>query len=138
MQKFRLTWNDKRHCLGIASIDSQHRGLVELVNELLEAMEQGCDHEQARRHMNNLLRFTSSHFAHEEEMMQKHGFPGLERHAAEHARLLQDAATMVEALTPDNPGRAVLITAFLTDCVEYHIQEEDVALVHHLRGKGLS
>jgi hemerythrin-like metal-binding protein len=138
MQKYRLTWNDSRHCLGIASIDSQHRGLMDLVNVLLESMEQGCDHEQARRHMENILRSTGNHFAHEEEMMQKHGFPGLEQHAVEHARLLQEAATMMEALTPDNPSRAVLITAFLTDCVEYHIQKEDVALVRHLRGKGLS
>lgn len=138
MQKFRLTWNEKRHGLGIASIDSQHRGLVELVNILSEAMEQGCDHEQAHRHMDNLLRFAGTHFAHEEELMREHGFPDFERHAAEHARLLQEATTMMGALDPDNPGRAALVTAFLTDCVEYHIQQEDIPLGRHLQEKGLS
>lgn len=137
MQKFHLVWDDKRHSLGIASIDHQHHGLVDLVNALSDAVENGCNCEQARQHMDNILCYAESHFNHEYDLMREHGFPGMEQHTAEHAELLREANTMMQALNPNNPGRAVLITAFLTDCVERHIQKEDVALVQHLREKGL-
>ena len=44
---------------------------------------------------------------------------------------------MTEALKPGDINRAVLVTAFLTDCAENHILHEDKALALHLLGKGL-
>lgn len=136
MQKFYLAWDDKLHNLGIASIDSQHRALVDLVNALSESVAQGCDCEQAMEHMEAILQSATAHFAHEEDLMHEHGFPGVEKHADEHAELLEKARTLMQ--TANNPTRAVLITAFLTDCVEQHILKDDVALVRHLHGRGLS
>ena len=138
MQKFYLVWDDSRHILGIASIDRQHRELVDRVNELAEAVEHGHDFDQLRQRMEGIFDFTRQHFSHEEALMREHGFPGMEQHAAEHAELLSKAATLMQSLNPDKPIRVMLITAFLTDCVERHIQQEDVALVQHLLGKGLS
>ena len=138
MQKFHLAWDDSRHTLGIASMDSQHRGLMDMINALAEAVAHDCDCEQARRHMANIIRFSGEHFAHEEDLMRRHDFPGREKHAAEHKEVLRQAATMMEALKPDDIGRAMLVTAFLTDCAENHILHEDKALALYLRGKGLS
>lgn len=138
MQKFHLAWDDRRHTLGIASMDSQHRGLMDMINALAEAVAHDCDCEQARRHMANIIRFTEEHFAHEEDLMRRHDFPGREKHAAEHKEALRQAATMMEALKPDDIGRAMLVTAFLTDCAENHILHEDKALALYLLGKGLS
>jgi hemerythrin-like metal-binding protein len=138
MQKFHLAWDDSRHTLGIASIDSQHRGLMDMINELAEAVAHDCDCEQARQYMANIIRFTEEHFAHEEDLMRRHDFPGREKHAAEHKEVLRQAATMMEALKPDDIGRAMLVTAFLTDCAENHILHEDKALALYLLGKGLS
>jgi len=138
MQKFYLAWDDNRHTLGIASIDSQHRGLMDMINELAEAVAQGCDCEQARRHMTDIIRFTEGHFAHEEDLMRQHDFPGWEKHAAEHKEVLSQAITMMEALKPEDSSHAVLLTAFLTDCAESHILHDDKELALYLRGKGLS
>ncbi|MDP2783047.1 MAG: hemerythrin domain-containing protein [Sulfurimicrobium sp.] len=152
MQKFHLAWDDSRHTLGIASIDSQHRGLMDMINALAEAVAHDCDCEQARRHMANIIcdckqarrhmaniiRFTEEHFAHEEDLMRRHDFPNREKHAAEHKEVLRQAVTMMEAIKPDDIGRAVLVTAFLTDCAENHILREDKALALYLLGKGLS
>ena len=137
MQKFYLAWDDSRHTLGIASMDRQHRELVDRVNELAEAVAHGCDCEQARLRMESLIRFTQGHFVHEESLMRAYGFPGLEQHAAEHEEVLREALTLMEALSPSNTGRAVLVTAFLTDCAENHILNEDRELALYLREKGL-
>lgn len=138
MQKFHLTWDDSRHTLGIASIDNQHRGLMDMINELTDVMSRGCDCEVARQLMANIIHFTEEHFTHEEDLMRRHDFPGRENHAAEHKEVLNQAITMMAALKPDDFNRAMLITAFLTDCAENHILREDKALALYLQEKGLS
>ena len=75
MKKFHLAWDDSRHTLGIATIDSQHRGLMDMINELADVVERCCDCEVARQHMANIIRFTGEHFAHEEDLMHQHNFP---------------------------------------------------------------
>lgn len=137
MQKFYLVWDESRHNLGISSIDRQHRELVEMVNELAEVIVHDCNCEKARQLMDQLLILTEDHFGHEEDLMRKHSIPGLASHAEAHAKLLREAAELVETLAPNDARHAVLIAAFLTDCVENHILGEDRALARHLRGIGI-
>lgn len=138
MNKFHLTWDDKRHNLGIASIDGQHRELVDMVNELVDAVEDACNCDLALGHMANIIRFTEEHFAHEEELMSRFGYPDLEKHAGDHKEALRQAIMMMETLKPDDTSRTVLLTAFLTDCAESHIMQDDKELAQFLLGKGLS
>jgi len=138
MQKFHLAWDDSRHTLGIASIDSQHRGLMDMINELAEAVAHGCDCGLAHRKMANIISFTEEHFAHEEDLMRRHDFPGEGKHTAEHQEVLRQAITLMETLKPGDISHAVLVTAFLTDCAENHILHDDKALALYLLEKGLS
>lgn len=138
MQKFYLAWDESRHTLGIHSIDQQHRTLVDLVNDLAEAVAHGCDCDLARQRMESIIRFTEGHFAHEEALMREHGFPALASHAAEHVEVLRKAVTLLDAFKPNDTNRAVLVTAFLTDCAEHHILHEDKEMVLYLREQGLS
>ncbi|MBZ0106092.1 MAG: bacteriohemerythrin [Sulfuricella denitrificans] len=137
MQKFYLVWDESRHALGIPSIDREHRGMMNLVNELSEAVAHGCSYAQAHRQMEKILDFAADHFAHEEAMMRQHGFPGLEQHAAEHEKLLREAAILMEMYDPAHADRAVLVTAFLTDCAESHILHEDRAISQYLEERGI-
>lgn len=137
MQKFYLTWDDSRHSLGIASIDQQHRGLMDMVNNLSEEVVHGYDLEKVLQQIDQILIYTEDHFSHEEQLMRDHGFPDLERHTVEHATLLGEIATLRETLKPDHPGRVMLVTAFLADCAERHILTEDRALAEHLRNSGI-
>ncbi len=137
MKKFHLVWNEGLHALGIPSMDAEHRGLINLVNELSEAVAHGCDCELARRQMKKTLDFAAEHFAHEEALMRRHGFPDLGQHAAKHERLLREATNLMETLTPEHADRAVLITAFLTDIAENHILHEDRAISQYFAERGI-
>ena len=137
MKKYHLAWDESRHALGISSIDQQHCTLVELVNELAEAVAGDCDYDQVHLHMERVIHFTQGHFVHEEDLMREHGFPGLESHAADHLEVLHKAVTLMEALKPSDTNRVVLVTAFLTDCAEYHILNEDRELALYLLERGL-
>lgn len=137
MQKFYLVWDENRHALGIPSIDREHRLMMNLVNELSEAVAHGCTYEQAHLKMEKVLDFAAEHFAHEENLMRRHGFPGLEQHASEHEKLLREATILMEMYDPGHTDRAVLVTAFLTDCAENHILHEDRAISQFLEDQGI-
>ncbi|MFA7317516.1 MAG: bacteriohemerythrin [Sulfuricella sp.] len=137
MKKFHLVWNESLHALGIPSMDSEHRGLINLVNELSDAVAHGCDCEQVRRQMEKALDFAAEHFAHEEDLMRQHGFPGVEQHAAEHERLLREAVNLMETITPENANRTLLVTAFRTDFTENHILHEDRAISQYFAERGI-
>lgn len=137
MQKFHLVWDESRHAIGIPSIDREHRGMIALVNELAEAVAHGCDYPLAHQQMGQIFDFVADHFANEEAMMRRHGFPGLEQHAEEHRMLLDKIVTLMETYDPQHADRAVLVTAFLADCAENHILHEDRAISQYFMERGI-
>jgi hemerythrin len=70
-------------------------------------------------------------------MMRQYGFPGLEQHIVEHKKLLQEAANLMETYNPQHADRALLVTAFLTDCAENHILHEDRAISQYFEERGI-
>ena len=63
-----LNWN-KLLVLGIDSIDNQHKHLVDLANQLDEAVAIGTDHHTLIKIINDLVNYTVLHFQHEEQLM---------------------------------------------------------------------
>lgn len=132
MQKFRLVWDATRHATGFEEIDRQHQALVERVNQLSQAVEQQGEYVESRRLIAEILHYAKEHFSYEENLMRDSHFPGAERHAVEHAALMEKFQVLVDALSENNPGKLLLVTAFLTDCAENHILHEDQTLALYL------
>lgn len=77
--------------VGVAEIDDDHRLLIALFNELNRAVAAGESAEYLAATLEELINCTVWHFSHEERLMLKHGFPGIEPHKAAHRELI-DAA----------------------------------------------
>lgn len=137
MDKHHLIWNESLHCVGIAAIDEQHREIIERVNLIADAVDQGNRHEAVQEMMDDLVLFACGHFAIEERLMTEYGFPGLEEHVEEHIGLLQQLTNLRNALRTPNPTKAALVSAFITDWAEQHILEADQEVADFLAQKGL-
>ena len=138
MQRLRLFWDRRQHGLGIELLDREHQTLFDLVNSLAQAVEHNMSHAETLEHVERVICFLAEHFAHEEEIMRLHDFPEWQKHAAEHEVLIQEAITLMSALSPEDRVRKMLATAFLTDCAETHIVREDRSLAEFLKKKGIS
>ena len=68
---------------GIESIDKQHQRIVDYVNELNSANSSG-DMAITNRVLNELVDYTITHFAFEEELQEKAGYPFLKAHKRVH------------------------------------------------------
>lgn len=119
---------------GIEIIDRQHQALFGALNQLSDSFKAGTSGQQVEESLAFLMKYTSEHFQTEEHFMQEIGYPNLEVHGAEHARLLQKAHALQDKLAA---GQSVTmdVTIFLADWLKHHISEMDMGYVDFYRLK---
>ena len=122
-----IQWEDVSK-LGIPGLDADHKALVELVNRFFTRAQDNGAVDELGGILNELADQTMAHFRREEILLDKHNYPLLSAHAAEHDRLL---AQMRHFQAPYNNGTATpQLTAetadFLSHWLLNHIQYEDV------------
>ena len=100
----RIEWTDEFK-LGLPVIDAEHRELLEVCNQFLDAVNNGQAVAELARILEKMILLTRAHFVAEERMLDRNGYPGLVVHKAEHERLLIQA----EALGYDQPLLARLL-----------------------------
>lgn len=77
-----LSWSDDLNT-GIAVIDGQHRRIVDMINELYAAQQQGA-REGVGQVIEELVDYTNSHFAFEEAMLEEAGYVFTKAHKRVH------------------------------------------------------
>ncbi len=76
------TWEPSLE-IGVPVIDSQHRKIVDYINVLNTAISKNDKHE-VERVLDELLSYTITHFAFEEELMEKGGYRFVDSHKKVH------------------------------------------------------
>ncbi|MCB1766851.1 MAG: hemerythrin family protein, partial [Candidatus Competibacteraceae bacterium] len=87
MVKF-IEWSNALS-IGIEEIDAQHKVLVDLLNQVHEAIQQRHGVEVTNEIVEQLGEYTRIHFAVEESLMRILHYPEYERHKDEHDRLIE-------------------------------------------------
>lgn len=125
-----LEWRDEKYQLGIKEMDDTHKEFADLVNRL--AALKG-DEKAFQALFEQLGAHTRAHFAHEERLMKESGFPALQEHCAEHAKILGQFAQINRIV---QKGRIGFGHAFVEDVphwFELHAATMDSALAAHLK-----
>jgi len=125
----------QEYSVGHPEIDSQHKKLFELANNLFNAMNSGKGKEVLSRTLADLVSYTRMHFATEERLMRTHHYPEYEKHKADHDTL---TAKVVEFQHDFETGRAAItvgLLQFLKDWLRHHIGETDRKIAHFLKSK---
>lgn len=117
-------WNDA-FSVNVPAMDNQHKRLVNMVNQLYSAMQSGKGDLMVRQVLEQLVMYTKTHFAAEEDLMRKVGFPGLQTHQAEHRDMTDKAQQMINSLKAGKMVATVSLASFLKEWLINHIQKED-------------
>jgi len=131
-----MTWKD-RYSVGIARLDEQHRKLVGLLNEFHEAMQAGQANETVVKTLDGLVSYTLTHFASEEALMKKAGFPGYEGHRSEHQKLAEQAKALQQKARSANLAVSLEVSSFLRNWLTNHIVGMDKQYTAHLKAAGV-
>ena len=89
MHKIELVHWESEYSVGAAEIDSQHKDLVELINELIShsAQSQSGWKKKFEKSIKSIAAHSSLHFKTEEEILSKTEYKNFADHKKEHERL---------------------------------------------------
>jgi hemerythrin-like metal-binding protein len=82
-------WSDDLS-VGNKHIDSDHKKLLDLCNNLHDAMAQGKGKDVLGKTLGELIQYTKEHFKREEEEMRRINYSNTVAHRQEHDKLIQD------------------------------------------------
>lgn len=122
-----IVWS-KILSVGFDEIDEDHRKLVNTFNVLNLAVKEGESAEYLAATLEELLNCTVWHFSHEERLMLKHRYGGIEEHKAEHRELIQGAKELQQQLLQASQGVTDEQIVFLERWLTAHILTTDQRL----------
>jgi len=111
--------------VGIEEIDAQHKVLVDLLNQVHEAIQQRKGAEATKDIVEQLGEYTRIHFAVEESLMRILHYPGYERHKEEHDRLIEQLNGFRTKLQEGTGSISFELAHFLKVWLTRHIMEGD-------------
>ena len=115
------------YSVGIPDIDTQHKGLVKLINDLHAAMLNGQAKETVSRIMDDLVRYTAQHFKAEEAMLKARGYSKLANHHAIHQDLTRQVMSLRDKLKQSQLSLSLEVMQFLKNWLASHILTHDMA-----------
>lgn len=123
--------------VNVPSIDEQHKKLVNMINALNYAIEDGLTDDALRRIFEGLLLYTNKHFEYEEGLMARAGFPATGAHQAEHRALRESVKSLQDRLASGEMVLGVEVMDFLHAWLVNHIMGSDRAYSKHLVEHGI-
>jgi len=131
-----ITWNEN-FSINIAEIDSQHKKLIELINELHEAMKVAKGKDVMGNILSELVNYTVYHFGTEEKLFQKHGYPEFVSHKKRHDDLTKQVKDTADKFNKGGNIITVDVMNFLKDWLQNHILTVDKRYAPFLSSKGV-
>jgi hemerythrin len=127
-----IVWKPE-YAVGNRELDAQHQTLMNLINELHEGMLHGKGAEVLHTVLDQLVRYTKSHFAAEEHYMREARYPGLAAHHQEHEALTKQVELFIVDIRSGKLALSLQISKFLKDWLDHHILGSDQLYVRHCR-----
>jgi hemerythrin len=132
-----LNWNEG-YSVNISQIDSQHKKLVDIINDLHDSMKAGKSKEILDKILNELIDYTSNHFKTEEKLFDKYGYPDKITHKRQHSELVEQVLKFKSSFESGKSVLSIDLMNFLKDWLVQHMTGSDKKYSSYLNGKGVS
>jgi hemerythrin len=118
--------------VGVDEIDEDHRKLVNVFNVLNHSVMEGESSDYLAATLEELINCTVWHFSHEERLMLKYRYAGIEEHKAEHRELIKSAKELQQEILQAEKPVAEEHIEFLERWLTEHILTADLRLGSYL------
>ncbi len=132
-----INWSEN-YSVSVKEIDSQHKKLVDLINNLHEGMKHGKGKEILGGVLNELVNYTAYHFSFEEKLFDKYLYPETIHHKREHQKLVEKVKSFANDFNNGRTTVSVDVMNFLKDWLINHIQGTDKKYSSFLNNKGVA
>jgi len=132
-----LNWN-QGYSVNISQIDSQHKKLVDIINDLHDSMKAGKSKEILGKILDELINYTANHFKTEEELFDRYGYPDKNTHKRQHSDLVDQVLKFKSNYESGKSVLSIDLMNFLKDWLVQHMTGSDKKYSSYLNGKGVS
>lgn len=132
-----FNWSDN-YSVKVTELDNHHKELINILNELYDAMSQRRGNEVLGGVINRLISYTRSHFATEERYMQKFSYPAYTEHKKEHEAFLAKVQDFHKGFLAGELMLSMEVSTFLKNWLVNHISGVDKKYGSFFNEKGLS
>jgi len=126
-----IVWGDVLS-VAVDEIDEDHQKLVNTFNILNHAVAEGESSDYLAAVLKELINCTAWHFSHEERLMLKYGYDGIEEHKAEHQELIESAKKLQQEILQAKKPVSDKDIGFLEHWLTEHILTADMKLGSYL------
>jgi len=131
-----IQW-DSSFSVNVAEIDRQHQKLIQMINELNDAMRQGKGKDALGKIIDGLTAYTGTHFSTEEKYFDQFGYADGDSHKKTHADFVKKVLDVKEKFAKGQLGLTIEIMDFLSDWLNHHIKGSDKKYAPFFNEKGL-
>jgi hemerythrin-like metal-binding protein len=132
-----FTWKDS-YSVGIAEFDTQHKVIVDIINEIYAAMSSGTNRFLVIEEMDKLFEYADTHFAKEEKVLTAAGYPKLNLQKEAHQFYIDKIVKLKENISKGDLLTLLKLVDFLKDWLIDHILGMDKEYTEYLNSKGIS
>lgn len=126
-----VTWSQD-FSVSIQEIDDQHKVIVDLINEVNDAVSGDNNPETVGKVIERLVDYTKVHFLIEEALMRMFRYPDYEQHKKIHGKLLERVLAFQKQYAKGNAQIGQELLYFLRDWLLSHIMKVDREYSPHL------
>lgn len=124
---------------GNSAIDKQHYDLIDAINHLLEACSKGKGRSEIGKTLKFLNDYITHHFADEEVLQKKYGYPDFVNHKKYHEDFKKSISDIQKEF--DNGGATIALVAKVNSVIAAwlinHIKRQDIKVAAHVRAKSI-
>lgn len=123
--------------INISQMDVHHKRLFEIANSIAETLRSGAEVGLLAKSFEALIDYTHYHFAAEEALMERYGYPETASHMQRHRKLELQVAEYYENISNGGMPSDAEFLQFLKDWLVHHILEEDRKYSAFLNARGV-
>ena len=120
----------------IALLDRQHQALFEIAQQLFDALSRADGLSVAEEVFTRLMDYSANHFAAEERLMEKHDYPSLKTHRAEHRAFTSKLTDFKKDFKAGNASVLSIMLPYLQSWIKDHVQRSDHQYSEFLKARG--
>ena len=122
-----IEWQDE-FSVGVASVDLEHRELIDLINDLHDLVGENASADEVVSMLGEIFAQISAHFALEEKFMRDTGYSAYREHKTDHELLLDQLRDIMDKVEDDDSYDKDRLSQELERWFTVHFRTHDARL----------
>ena len=131
-----ILW-DENYSVNVREIDSQHKKLIAIINELNGCITDGSDKNVVEKILIDLAEYTAFHFSSEEKYFALYNYPNTNFHMQQHTLLIDQLKEYINKYKNGIKDFAPTLLNFLKDWLTNHIVGSDKKYSEFFNSNGI-